>query len=296
MKVTEEFRNPTIQSPLKTTEGKKITEAKELNDFAEGLKGIADVAKRTNESIKALEQRSGQISSFLIAIKEIADQTNLLALNAAIEAARAGDAGKGFSVVAKEIRRLAESSKNSVDEIEQLVLSVQADTKNSVQFMDDMLTTVDLEKNRMKDAYESEKSLLDALLESAPDFIYFKDRDSKFIRNSMSHIKRFGCKDQEELSGKSDFDFHGEHARVAFEDEQKIMSTGVPIINLVQKVDLKNGQEKYLSTSKLPLKNKNGEVVGLFGISKDVTELKMKELELDEKSIALAKCMEQKSE
>jgi methyl-accepting chemotaxis protein len=86
--------------------------------LVENMGGIQKSANMTSESITILTGRTEEIGRTLKVITEIASQTNLLALNAAIEAARAGDAGRGFAVVAEEIRKLAEDSRKSADEID----------------------------------------------------------------------------------------------------------------------------------------------------------------------------------
>ena len=99
------------------------------------MNSIHNSVMESNEMIKSLYERSKDVSSILDVITGIADQTNLLALNAAIEAARAGEHGKGFAVVADEVRKLAEQSQTSAKEIYEIVQRIQQETKSSVETM-----------------------------------------------------------------------------------------------------------------------------------------------------------------
>src|SRR5690606_17806224 len=97
---------------------------------------ISESTGQVAESVRELGRHSAQIGEIVQLIREIADQTNLLALNAAIEAARAGEHGKGFAVVADEVRRLAERSSSATQDIAALVASIQRGVERSVQAME----------------------------------------------------------------------------------------------------------------------------------------------------------------
>jgi PAS domain S-box-containing protein len=137
------------------------------------------------------------------------------------------------------------------------------------------------ERHQAEAALARERHLLETLLQNSADCIYFKDRDSRILRCSKSQSERFGD-GTTDLIGKSDFDlFTEEHARPAFEDEQEIIRTGRPMIGKVEKEVTKDGRESWSLTSKMPLRNEAGEIIGTFGISKDITAIKQAEAELE---------------
>ena len=99
------------------------------------IEGLAGNVASTGEQVKALSSRAQDISKVVEVIRAIAEQTNLLALNAAIEAARAGEQGRGFAVVADEVRALAHRTQQSTQEIEQMISAIQADSTHAVSAM-----------------------------------------------------------------------------------------------------------------------------------------------------------------
>lgn len=128
---------------------------------------------------------------------------------------------------------------------------------------------------------EFEKFLLATLLEAVPDSVYFKDADSRFLRLSRSCAEKFGVSDPREVLGKSDADFFSsEHARKALEDERQIMETGKPILAEIEYETYEDGKETWCSTTKVPLKDQKGRVIGTIGISRDVSSQKAAEQNL----------------
>jgi len=104
-----------------------------MNEAVGGIRDIADVVNETAEAINSLGERSNEIVEVIRVISDIAEQTNLLALNAAIEAARAGEQGRGFSVVADEVRQLAERTTKATEEVAGFVNAIQGEAERAVQ-------------------------------------------------------------------------------------------------------------------------------------------------------------------
>ncbi|HAL87489.1 MAG TPA: hypothetical protein DCM31_11970 [Deferribacteraceae bacterium] len=147
---------------------------RQLTGAVERIEGIRRETADLAGSIEKLSEASSKIGDIISVINDIADQTNLLALNAAIEAARAGEAGRGFAVVADEVRKLAERTQNATKEVGSLISGLQSETKNASEHMGSAEKTVD-------DGVESIKEVdgyFDHVVEAVND-----------IRSAMAIIK-----------------------------------------------------------------------------------------------------------
>jgi phosphoserine phosphatase RsbU/P len=149
------------------------------------------------------------------------------------------------------------------------------------------------ERSQMEQALARERFLLKTLMDNLPDHIYFKDRESRFIAVNRAMAALFGLEDPAEVLGKTDADlFASEHAQAALRDEQEILRTGQPLVNVEERETWPDGHETWVSTSKLPLRDPSGNIIGTFGLSRDITEKKRAE----EKLAALARELREKNE
>lgn len=134
----------------------------------------------------------------------------------------------------------------------------------------------------------SDEDLLRAFLEHIPAKVYFKDRQSRFVLASKSLAQRAGMKDSTQLVGKTDFDiFSEEHAKQALADEQEIIRSGKAILELEERETWLDGTETWVLTTKLPLLNERGQIIGTMGVSRDITERKRAEQELEQYRLRL---------
>jgi two-component system sensor histidine kinase/response regulator len=128
-------------------------------------------------------------------------------------------------------------------------------------------------------ATDFDLDLLTNLMDGLPDRIYFKDRASRFLRINKALAAWFGLKDPAEAVGKTDADFFtAEHAQQAFDDEQEVIRTGMSVINKEERESWADARDSWVSTTKMPLRDRTGKIVGTFGISRDITSRRLAEL------------------
>ncbi|GAK54977.1 signal transduction histidine kinase [Candidatus Vecturithrix granuli] len=137
---------------------------------------------------------------------------------------------------------------------------------------------------RTREVLTEERTLLRTLIDTLPDFVFVKDHQSRFVLNNSAHIRLLGASSQEELLGKSDFDiFPQQLAASYYADEQEVIHTGQALINHEEITIDPQGTTYYLLTTKVPLYDSHGEVIGIVGICRDISERKRAEVELRNK-------------
>jgi PAS domain S-box-containing protein len=220
------------------------------NDKIEGVLELASLKPFQPHEIEFLEKLAELLASSIVTVRT-AERTNKLLRTSQEQA--------------EEMRAQEEEMRQNMEELEA-----------TQEQMNRTMT----EMGVLKENLEKEKYLLDALMDNIPDAIYFKDSKSKFIRVSKYLASHFSGS-VEDLIGKSDFDFQDRaRAQQAYDDEMNIMATRKPKIDYIEKEVMTDGTEHWVSTTKMPLINRKGEVVGTFGISRDVTRLKKLEADV----------------
>ena len=247
-----------VKKGVETTKGAGSAFKTIYESTTQTLRYAEEIVEATTEQIEGINKVVNITESIVVIAEQTAAGTEEIA-SSSMELSSVMDS---YNQKTASLAELAESFKQGISMVK---ISNSADINNTIF--------------KIREAYEQEKSLLDSLMGLTPDYIYFKDKDSKFIRVTASMARDIaGSDDPSELIGKSDFDLFGEHARSAFEDEKHIMETRKPLLNKVEKEDRKDGTQKWVETTKLPLIDYRGEIVGTFGISRDISKLKLAEI------------------
>lgn len=200
-----------------------------------------------------------------------------------------------IEVLPKEIWEICQTSLTNLNKTgSRQTFKYQFDVDNEIKYYEARLVNFNSNKvlaiirdisehEKSAQALKQERSLMQTLLDNSPVRIFFKDRYGKFVRVNHAMIAAFGLKNEDDMLGKTDFDFFTiEHAQKAFQIEQDIIKTGNSYLNVDEKNKWKNGKEDWSLNSKLPLYDNDRNIIGTFGITLDITERKRIEEELRE--------------
>lgn len=204
--------------------------AETMNTATEQMEIISDSTEKTKNLINTLGEKSKEIDGIVNLISDISSQTNLLALNAAIESARAGEHGKGFAVVAEEVRKLAEQSQESVNNISQIISEVISSTSEAVNSMDQSAELVQNGLESIIEAKESSNKVYNANNEMNKKINKIKDITEKVIVDAseiakvVGQVKEICDNNLEKLNNVAE----------ATNDESKAMNS---LVNLVSEIE-----------------------------------------------------------
>ncbi len=139
------------------------------------------------------------------------------------------------------------------------------------------------EREHAEMALASERNLLRTVIDNIPDYIYYKDINGEFVLNNLGHVRMLGETSHEAIIGKSDFDFLPQELAELYQaNEQHILSSGKPIIEHEEIfIDQQTGQSRWGAATKVPLRDNSGNIIGLVGVTRDITERKQSETELE---------------
>ena len=137
------------------------------------------------------------------------------------------------------------------------------------------------ERKQVEEALANERNVLRQLIDNLPDNIFIKDVESRFVVSNLAHMRLLRAKTPEEIVGKTDFDiFPQELAARYYEDEQAVIRSGEPLVNREERTVDPEGKTRWLLTTKVPLRDDQGNVIGIAGINRDITERKRMEDEI----------------
>jgi two-component system sensor histidine kinase/response regulator len=255
------------------------------------FKDLESLTEDDPESRRTLHQLADLIGAKLADIQRTVELRQLRGLNAALKVVMTHEGKRSMDAIRNVITAM-ESRQQALLKVHEA--DMEASARNSVRIIL-AGTTLSLTlllsafyllrreiavRGRAEEALIEERKLLGVLMDNLPDYIYFKDCDSRVIRTNVAHAHAFGLRHPEQAVGKTDFDFFDpEHARQAFADEQEIMRTGLPLLDKEEKETWPDGRVSWVSTTKMPLRDSRHNIIGTFGVSRNITERRRAEME-----------------
>ncbi|MBN1815568.1 MAG: PAS domain-containing protein [Anaerolineae bacterium] len=150
------------------------------------------------------------------------------------------------------------------------------------------LEAAEAERKRAEEALVEERNLLQALIDNVPDRIYAKDTESRFIVCNKALVQRMRVNSLDDVVGKTDFDFVPPELAAQFRaDEERVIQSGQPVINREEPIDSPDGRLRWNLATKVPLRDSQGEIIGIVGIGREITEIKLAELALERRALQL---------
>lgn len=222
----------------------------------------------------------------------------ILDLAAAATAVASGDLKARVTATSQdEVGRLGQTFNRMTEQLAGLYDSLEMRVTERTQALAQANAALQKEvgdRRRAEEALQKEQQLLETFMENVPDVIYFKDKASRFIRANTALVRKFAGRSISDILGKTDFDFFTPvHAQQAFDDEQNVLRTGQPLVRFDEKETWPDGRVTWVASTKMALRDERGRIVGTFGISSDITQRKLAEQALEQRTQELREKHEQ---